>query len=84
MQMVIIKNNPKLITLTIKAENEKKNLSLWKKNHMIIRMCHLINSTLSMHQHRIEEISKKKTTTTKLRLLKSQRKSKADLEEDQS
>jgi hypothetical protein len=40
---------------------------------------HKLNS-----QHRIEEISKKKTVTTKLRLLKSQRKSKADLEEDQS
>jgi hypothetical protein len=40
---------------------------------------HKLNS-----QHQIEEISKKKTTTKKLRLLKSQNQSKADLEEDQS
>jgi len=40
---------------------------------------HKLNS-----QHQIEEISKKKATTTKLRLLKSQSQSKADLEEDQS
>jgi hypothetical protein len=33
----------------------KKKKSSWKKNHMIIRMCHLINSTLSIEVKRFEK-----------------------------